>query len=60
MQAIGVVADVIADRDVQLHGNLIVTKEQPVDLIHLQPVRDALDARDADMIPAALGARQNV
>ncbi len=52
MQAIGMVANVLGRRDVKLHTDFVVVEEQPLDMLHLGPVRAAAGTADADMLPA--------
>jgi len=55
MQAIGVRVDVLVGRHMQLHGRFVVLEEGALDVFHLRPVGAAVLARDADVVPIAIG-----
>ena len=59
MQAVGMDVNVVAGRDMELHRDLLVAEEQPRHMLHFLPVRAAVLARDADVIPAAIAAGHN-
>lgn len=50
---------VSVDRDVQLHGYLVVLEKQALDVLHLCPVRAAVLPADADVVEAAKGGSDN-
>lgn len=54
-----VMTDVLLDRNVELHRGLVVLEKQPLDVIHLRPVRAAVLARYADVFPSAVRTGDN-